>query len=126
MDAAPPRSEAFIAIVIPNEAILDALLLLMAVSGLEARTYKSGEAFVDDLSENPPDCLILDSHLPGLSGADVARTLLTRYPEIPIIGVSSRPGNKLANEILSAGADVMLTKPVGAERVVSEVQALMA
>ena len=126
MDAAPPRSEAFIAIVIPNEAILDALLLLMAVSGLEARTYKSGEAFVDDMSENPPDCLILDSHLPGLSGADVARTLLTRYPEIPIIGVSSRPGNKLANEILSAGADVMLTKPVGAERVVSEVQALMA
>jgi CheY-like chemotaxis protein len=76
--------------------------------------------------ENTPDCLILDSHLPGLSGADVARTLSSRCPDIPIIGITARPGSKLANEVQSAGANVMLTKPVSAERIVSKLQAVMA
>ena len=126
MDAAPAHSEALIAIVVPDEAILDALQLLLAVGGWETRTYKSGEAFIDDMFENTPDCLILDSRLPALSGADVARTLSSRYPDIPIIGLTARPGSKLANEVQSAGANVMLTKPVSAELIASKVQAVMA
>jgi FixJ family two-component response regulator len=126
MDALPADTKAIIAVVDDDEAILDALELLLAVSGWEARTYKTGEAFMDDLSEKPPSCLILDPHLPGLSGADIARTLSTRKPAIPIIGITARPGSKLAIEVVSAGADVMLTKPVSAENIVSKVRAAMA
>jgi two-component system response regulator FixJ len=126
MDASPADTKAIIAVVDNDDAILDALELLLAVSGWEARTYKTGEAFMDDLTENTPSCLILDSHLSGLSGADVARALSTRKPAIPIIGITARPGSKLANEVLSAGADVMLTKPVSAENIVSKVRAAMA
>lgn len=126
MDASPKDTEAIVAIVNGDEAILDALQLLLAVSGWEVRTYKTGEAFVDDLSEHTPGCLILDSHLPGLSGADVARTLSTRHPDIPIIGMTARPGSRLAIDLVSAGAGVMLTKPVSAEHILSKVQAVMA
>ena len=126
MDASPNATEAIIAIVNDDEAILDALQLLLVVSGWEARTYKTGEAFVDDLSEYKPGCLIIDSHLQGLSGADVARTLSTRYSDIPIIGTTARPGSRLANDLVSASADVMLTKPVSAEHILSKVQAVMS
>lgn len=125
MDASPKNTEATVAIVNDNEAILDALQLLLAVSGWEARTYKTGEAFVDDLSEYTPGCLILDSHLSGLSAADVARTLSTRYPDIPMIGMTARPESRPANDLVSAGVGVMLTKPVSAEHILSEVQAVM-
>jgi FixJ family two-component response regulator len=126
MDAAPSHSEAIVAIVVCNQAILDALQLLLVVSGWEVRTYNSGEAFTEDICENQPDCLILDCHLPGLSAADVARTLLTRYPDTPIIGITGGPDSKPTDEILLVGDAVMLTKPVSTEQIVSKVRAVMA
>ena len=126
MDAAPSHSEAVVAIVASNQAILDALQLLLAVSGWEARTYNSGEAFTEDISENQPDCLILDCHLRGLSTADVARALLTRYPDTPIIGITDGPDRKPTDGTLSVDDAVMLTKPVSAEQIVSKLRAAMA
>jgi two-component system nitrogen regulation response regulator GlnG len=126
MDSPSPGIKAIVAIVDDNDAILDALQLLLVVSGWEARRYESGESFVEDMIENPPDCLILDSHLAGLSSTDVARAFSTRYPDIPIIGTTAQPGSELAKGVLSAGASVMLTKPVSAERIVGEVQAVVA
>ena len=122
MDASPPDIGIIVAVVYDDDAILDALQLLLAASGWKVRTYRSGETFVDDLSENTPDCLVLDSHLPGLSGADVARALSTRYPNIPIIGITAQHGSRLANEVLSAGANAMLTTPIDAELILSKVQ----
>lgn len=125
MDAFPADTKSIIAVVDDDEAILDALELLLAASGWGARTYKTGQAFMDDLSENPPSCLILDSHVPGLSAADIASTLSTRSPVIPIIGITAQPGSKLANEVVSAGADVMLAKPINAENIVNSVRAAL-
>lgn len=117
---------ATIAVVDNNEAILDALGLVLESEGWVVRTYSSGEQFLAEVDHHRPDCLILDPHLPGISGVDIARSLEQHNARIPIIGLSARPNSQLALEVSQAGARVMLVKPASSNEVIEQVQAALA
>jgi len=42
---------------------------------LDVVTLASGLLLFDQLKSRPPDCILLDLHMPGLTGIDVLRTL---------------------------------------------------
>jgi two-component system OmpR family response regulator len=115
-----------VAVVDDDEAVLDAVRLVMEQEGWIARTFTSGESFVASLQEFEPDCLILDPHLPGLSGAQVARAVAGNGYSIPVICLTARPDTPVTDEILDAGARAMLTKPVKADDLVAVVRASAA
>ena len=56
------------------------------------KTFTSGVAFLESVrehnAERRPDCLVLDLHLPGLTGLDVQRQLKSEEISIPIIMVT--------------------------------------
>jgi FixJ family two-component response regulator len=112
-----------VAIVDHDEDILDAVRMALEDIGWCVRTYSTGEDFLADVKKHRPDCLILDPHLPGLSGAEVARALTEDNRHIPIIGLTARPASLVTDELVNAGARVMLTKPATFEDLVEYVQA---
>jgi FixJ family two-component response regulator len=112
-----------IAIVDDDEDILDAIQLVLEDQGWGVQTYATGEDFLADLRSHKPDCLILDPHLLGLSGGEVARSVANGNDRIPIIGLTARPVSPLAIEVMNAGAGAMLTKPVTAETLIEHIQA---
>lgn len=104
-----------VAIVDDEESVRRALARLVRSAGYEAQTFASGEDFLAAAPTTRPDCaiIILDMHLPGLSGLDVqARLRLLPPPPIPTIAVTGHDAPGLKARVLAEGARAYLLKPL--------------
>ncbi|MEH6456538.1 MAG: response regulator [Cocleimonas sp.] len=111
-----------IAIVDDDESVLDAVQTVLDVQGWVTHTYTSGEAFLSDLKHHKLDCIILDSNLPGLSGAAVAQAISTGVKNIPIISLTAYPGSSQTAKIKRLVIHEVLVKPVTAEVLIEHIQ----
>jgi len=115
-----------IAIVEDDAAIRDSIELVLSDFGWRIRTYGRGEEFLADLGGYVPDCIILDPHLPGVSGADVAQVVAAMHARIAILCLTARPTSAVTSAVIAAGARAMMTKPVSVETLVEHIQAALA
>lgn len=58
-----------------NHDAADTMRMLLEMSGYEVRVSPTGPAAVEAARQEPPDAILCDIGLPGLSGCDVVRTL---------------------------------------------------
>jgi FixJ family two-component response regulator len=74
-------------IVDDDEAARDSLRILLETNGFAARDFASVDEF---LSHNRHDmaCLLLDLHMPGMSGVDLLKYLRTHGDTRPVIAIS--------------------------------------
>lgn len=83
---------------------------------------------VDLVKTRTPDAILLDLHMPGLSGFDVLR-LLEEVIEpddfLPILVVTADSTKETRRRVLSAGAHDLLTKPVDVVEVVQRTEILL-
>lgn len=87
-------------------------------AGASIREYPSAEALLFDYSENPPDILLLDIEMPGLSGVELAKRLRSRGNRLlQIIFITAY------SDYIAEGYDVAalhyLLKPVDREKLIS-------
>jgi CheY-like chemotaxis protein len=73
-----------------------------------------GESGLAMIRAAPPDVVLLDHGLPGLSGWDVARALRAdpAFAKLPIIALTAHAGPPSRVDALGAGCTTFLTKPV--------------
>jgi signal transduction histidine kinase len=80
----------------------------------EVRLFRDSLALLEALVPEQPEVLVLDWHLPEVSGLDVLRVVRQRYDEVTlpvlILTGSTRSGDDLL-EALEAGANDFATKP---------------
>ena len=114
-----------IAVVDDDESILDSLKMVLENQDWNALTYISGEAFLADFEQHKPDCIILDSHFPGTSGAEVLRSIKTENEMIPILVLTAYPESQETKEIMSLGASEVLAKPITAEVLIEHVESIV-
>ena len=72
-----------------DPSMRNALKNLLRSVGLEAQLFASAQEFLDTAKPDGPSCLILDVRLPGLSGLDLQRELLSAKIHIPIIFITA-------------------------------------
>lgn len=72
--------------------------------------YTSGEAALKHLPKAPPDVVLVDLRLPGLSGVDLIRELRTLCPEVQCLVLTMYAESNLIFEALKAGACGYLLK----------------
>ena len=101
-----------VAIVDDDESFARALGRLCRASGFEAHTYPSAEAFLASTTLPPPDCLLLDIQLPGMSGLDLQRRLLEAGAPAPIIFVTAHDAAAVREAAERAGCSAYFLKPV--------------
>ena len=70
-----PNDKLLISIVDDDESVRKALGRLLSSLDFHAETFDSGQDFLDSLADRWPDFLVLDLHMPGLSGLDVLQQL---------------------------------------------------
>lgn len=90
------------------------LMMLLRDEGYEVRSVHSGRNVMGAVLDFDPDAVILDIHLPELSGWEVARTIraqrgLERPMLIGVSGEYKQGADRILSEIL--GFDHYLLKP---------------
>jgi two-component system, cell cycle response regulator DivK len=82
-------------------------------SGYRVLEARRGEAGVELARDRLPDLILMDLHLPGLSGLDAARMLKAdpSTAHIPIVAVTAG-ASELNEELRAAGCEALLAKPV--------------
>jgi two-component system KDP operon response regulator KdpE len=105
----------------------EAPILRALAANLRARDYEydvaaTAEEALEVAARNPPDVVILDLGLPGMSGLDVIRGL-RGWTDVPIIVLSARDGQADKVAALDVGADDYVTKPFGMDELLARLRA---
>ena len=103
---------AFVAFVDDDEAVCDAMLGLLRVSGFKVQTFSSAEEFLNSGRLDDTSCLITDVQLNGMSGLALQNRLVELNCRIPVIMITAFPEKRVRDQALSAGAVCFLGKPV--------------
>jgi DNA-binding response OmpR family regulator len=77
---------------------------------------RSAEAALGKLQTERPDAIILDVHLPGMSGIDFLQLRPVRELGVPIVAVSGVATESQARECLRLGATDFMGKPIPLDR----------
>ena len=101
-----------IVIVDDEQSVCRALKRLICSAGLEAEAFTSGAEFFEFLKLKSPDCLVLDLHMPVMSGFDVQARLAQSGSALPVITITGHDTPEVQQRVLAAGAAAYLRKPV--------------
>jgi FixJ family two-component response regulator len=115
------RGAISIGIVDDDASVRRSLFRLLRASGHLPSTYASGPAFLASLDAGPPDCLVTDLHLPGMSGFDLHRALMASGYRIPTILITGFDEASNGEKCKAAGIATYLVKPVPLERLLAAI-----
>ncbi|HRI89133.1 MAG TPA: response regulator transcription factor, partial [Candidatus Hydrogenedentes bacterium] len=79
----------------------------------------SGAELLEQLRKETWDALVLDLHMPGVSGMDLLRQVHAVRPGLPVLILTVQPEDLYARRLLQAGASGYLTKDSVAEELVT-------
>ena len=114
-----------IAVVDDEASVRLALTRVLRACRFEVASFASGQEFLDSLSMRPPDCVVLDFQMPGLTGGDVQRRLVLAQIRLPIIVVTAHEQPAVRERCLADGAVAYLSKPLRRETLLSTINAAL-
>ena len=85
-------------------------------------SYESCEHFFEKRLENPPDIVLMDIDLPGISGIDGTQKVKSIYKNSDILILTVHENDELVFKALCAGACGYLTKNVPPERLIESIK----
>ena len=114
-----------VAIIDDDEAIRDAISLLLESVGIQTCCYAAALDFIEDPAGSACQCLIMDVRMPGLSGIEAQRRLNARGSCIPIIFITGHGEVEMAVEAMKHGALEFLQKPFKDQLLIDAVQSAL-
>ena len=116
---------ALISIVDDDESMREAIQSLLRSVGFRAKTFASGEQFLQSDQIENTACLILDVRMPGMSGLELQRRLMATQCRIPIVFVTAHGEEEARSRALQEGAVDFLLKPFSEEALLNAIQAAL-
>jgi FixJ family two-component response regulator len=96
-------------------------------AGYEVATYPSAQHLLDRLpNASDPGCILLDVRIPGLSGPELQSRLTELGSTLPIVFLTGYADVPTTVQVIKAGADDFLTKPVTSDQLLRTVQRAMS
>jgi CheY-like chemotaxis protein len=114
-------------LLIVEDTELDRELLVQIFEGMyDIRLAPDGTTAYELAANDPPDLILMDIGLPGLSGLDAVGAIRATGSTVPIIAVSSRvmPGDK--ERAFTVGCDDFMAKPIDDLMLIDMVGGLLA
>ena len=90
--------------------------------GLRAETFGCAQDFLSRFDGEHPGCLVLDVHLPRMSGLDLQERLKQRGATLPVIVMSGRTNTSTIVRAMKAGAMDFVEKPADNELMLDLIQ----
>jgi len=90
--------------------------------GYRVREAASGEEALESIQREPPDLVLLDVRLPGISGIETLERIRESVPDLPVLLITAFADLRQAVAAMKGGAEDYLAKPVDLD----ELRAAMA
>lgn len=107
--------------------IRELIAISLGMAGHAVERAEDGESALRQAVANPPDLMVIDVMLPGISGIEVARELASdpRTASIPILILSARGQSHDVDEGLASGAHAYVVKPFSPRELAARVNAML-
>ena len=109
-----------------EESVRKALRRLLTAWGMSVKVFGEGIDFLDAVSAQRPDCLVIDLHMPGLTGLDVLRQLMQLELRVPAIVITAHDEPDARAQCIAAGARAYLCKPFDAQELLNTIHEVCA
>jgi two-component system, cell cycle response regulator DivK len=103
-----------ILVVEDNPLNLKLMLITLQHNGFDVVTARSGEEGVAVATRTPPDLILMDLQLPGISGQEALRLLRDdeRSRDVPVVAVTAFAMKDDRERAIEAGFDGYIAKPI--------------
>jgi FixJ family two-component response regulator len=104
----------------------EALEGLLNSVNLNVETFESPQVFLKAFDPARAGCLVLDVRMPGMSGLELQRTLVSQDVHIPTVILTSYADTRITAEALQAGALSVIEKPYSPQNLLDQIQQALA
>ena len=108
-------------IVDDDNAVRNALRLLLRTAELDVEAYASSDAFLAEADLSQCCCVLLDIRMPGMTGSALHDELLRRGVRVPVIFITGHGDIPMAVEAMRKGAFDFIEKPFDDEQLLARV-----
>ncbi len=120
------QTDAVVHVIDDDEAVRQSLMFLLKAAGHAVQTYDSATAFLRDLSQVKPGCVITDVRMPEVSGMELLHRLKEMRVHLPVIVITGHGDVPLAVEAIKSGALEFLEKPFNDDALLVAVEAALS
>ncbi len=115
-----------VAVVDDDISVRESLESLIRSIGLEVKAFESAEEFLDAPQPRKADCLILDVRLPGMTGIELHRELMSRKCKVPVVFITAHASDDRSRaEASSKWTVAYLPKPFSEDELLDAVNAAL-
>ena len=100
-----------VAVIDDDDGVLDSLKFMLEVAGYSVTGFPSAVDFLRDCQVHP-SCMILDQHMPQMTGLQLAARLRSEGSQLPILLVTAAASPAIVAEAHRIGVDRVLEKPL--------------
>ncbi|MBT2364254.1 response regulator transcription factor [Streptomyces sp. ISL-10] len=115
---------ACVLVVEDDPVIRAALIEVLTGHGYAVRTAHQGFEALREITQAPPDIVVLDLGLPDLDGLDVLR-MIRGISRIPVLVATARDDDREVIRLLNAGADDYMVKPFSGGQLAARIAAVL-
>lgn len=117
------KVNSLVAVVDDEAPVRTMLRRVLRVADYEVVAFASGTEFLSSLASQVPRCVVVDLHMPGLSGFDVQRTMIAAGVHIPLVMITASDDASLDAAAAKAGVVCLLRKPFASAALLDAVHA---
>ena len=107
-----------------DEAVREALIFALEVDGFEVQGCPSGEALLALDLPPEPVCIVVDEHLPGVSGMEALVRLRAKRRDLCALVITSYPSPELRRTARRHGVSIV-EKPLIGDVLVTAIRAAL-
>ena len=110
-----------VALVDDEAPVRVALGRLLRLADYAVLAFASGDEFLDSLVSRVPDCVLLDVHMPGLTGLQVQARLQAVGLDVPVVFITASDDAEVERSAIDGGGRCVLRKPFSNDRLLEAV-----
>ena len=109
-----------------DEAVRDSLKILLEIHGMHVEDFGSTADFAENYRPRPHECLVLDQHLPMVSGLDFLSSDRGTQLKLPVILITGRGDDAIRARARQLGVAAYLDKPVNDTELLAAIERAVA